>query len=94
MPPAIGGFCGLIAVYAVLFNSLGFLLASLVFLVAGFKFLDRGGWVRTVLLAVLSLVLIYIAFRLIFQVILPSGILPESQILAFITGMFSKGAAQ
>lgn len=92
VPPAVGGFCGLIAVYAILFNSLGFLLASLLFLIAGFKFLDRRGWARTVLLALLSLVLVYIAFRLIFQVILPAGILPEGEILAFFSKVFSRGA--
>lgn len=94
VPPAIGIFCGLIAVYAVMFDRLGFLLASFVFLLVGFKYLDRRGWVRTVFLALLSLALVYIAFRVIFQVILPAGILPEGEILAFIGNLFSGGAEQ
>lgn len=93
LSPTVGGFCGLIALYAVLFDSLGFLLASLMFLLAGFKVLDRRGWGRTVLLALVSLALVYIAFRLVFQVILPTGPLPESQILAWIGGLFSTGEA-
>tara|TARA_B100001146_G_C15957346_1_gene338196 strand:+ start:87 stop:605 length:519 start_codon:yes stop_codon:yes gene_type:complete len=94
VPPVISGFCGLIAVYAVLLDRLGFLLASFLFLLAGFRFLHRGGWLRSLLLTIVSLVAVYIAFRVVFQVILPDGILLESQIRAAIARLFAEGAAE
>lgn len=94
MPPVVGAFCGLIAVYAVLFDSLGFLLSSAFFLLAGFKLLHRVSWVRTLLLTIFSLLAVYVVFRLVFQVILPEGIVSEGKILATIGSLLRGGDTQ
>jgi putative tricarboxylic transport membrane protein len=94
MPPLLGIFIGLIAVYAVLFASAGFLIASLVFLTAGFHLLRRRHLAGSILLAIVSLVVVYVVFRLVFKVILPEGIVPEGELVAMIGRLLSGGAAQ
>lgn len=82
---------GLIVVYALLLEPVGFLLSSFLFLMAGMLLLYRGGIVKTLGIVLLTLVLIYVVFRLVFQVVLPEGIIPERQIMAAI-GSFFGGA--
>ncbi|MFS4437686.1 tripartite tricarboxylate transporter TctB family protein [Paracoccaceae bacterium GXU_MW_L88] len=82
-------FTLLVIAYAVALVPLGFILSSFLFLVIGTKMLYRGGWGFTVLLAAGSLAVIYILFRVIFQVILPEGIVPEREILGAIGDLFA-----
>lgn len=84
-------FAGLIVVYVLLLEPVGFLLSSFLFLMAGMLLLYRGGIVKTLGIVLLTLVLIYVVFRLVFQVVLPEGIIPERQIMAAI-GSFFGGA--
>jgi lysylphosphatidylglycerol synthetase-like protein (DUF2156 family) len=88
MPTIVGVFCGLVAVFAVLLESAGFLVAAFVFLLASIMFLHKRGLVRSLLLTVLSVTVVYVVFRLIFQVVLPEGIVPEREILAAIGNLF------
>lgn len=81
-------FLALIVAYALLLEPLGFLIASLLFLVAGMTLLYNGGFKKSLVIAVLVLALIYIVFRLVFQVVLPTGIIPEAQIMAAISDLF------
>lgn len=81
-------FMALILAYALLLEPLGFLLSSFLFLMAGMMLLYRGGIVKTLGIVLLALVLIYIVFRVIFQVILPEGIIPERQIMAALGNLF------
>ncbi|MDO5620268.1 MAG: tripartite tricarboxylate transporter TctB family protein [Paracoccus sp. (in: a-proteobacteria)] len=78
----------LIAAYAVLVVPLGFLPTSLAFLFLSILYLRRGGVLSAFGLAVLSLAVVYVVFRLIFSVLLPAGIVPEGEILAAIRGLF------
>ena len=50
----------------------------------------RGGWLRSGIIALGALILIYVIFRLVFQVVLPEGIVPEREILSG----FSSGASE
>ena len=78
-------------VYALLLSPLGFLPASFLFLFAGMRLLyPRGGWLRSGIIALGALIVIYVIFRLVFQVILPEGIVPEREILSG----FSSGASE
>lgn len=85
-------FVVLMAVYAALIEPLGFLPASLLFLFGGIKFLYKGGWIASALLAAVSLAAIYGLFGIVFQVVLPAGIVPESAWLATLGTLFSTGA--
>jgi putative tricarboxylic transport membrane protein len=88
MPTIVGVFCGLVAVFAVLMESAGFLVSAFIFLLSSIWFLHRRGPLRALLLTLLSITVVYVVFRLIFQVVLPEGIVPEREILAAIGNLF------
>ena len=83
LPPIFGLFLGLVLLYGVALQPIGFLITSFVFLAAAFLLLDRTRRrLRPIGLAALSVIVIYVLFRLLFQVVLPEGIVPERRILA------------
>lgn len=90
LPPAVLVFSLFILAYSVTLKSLGFLLASFLFLLVSIGYLERGRIGRTLLLAVVSIVGVYVVFRLVFQVVLPEGIIPERAILAAIGDFFGR----
>ena len=55
------------------------------------KLLYRGGWIAALVISTLSLALIYILFRIVFQVVLPEGIVPEGQWISAIRDMLNGG---
>lgn len=83
-PSVIVVFAACVAGYAALLDTLGFLPASFLFLFAAIQFLHRRSVAFSVGVALLSLALIYALFRLVFTVVLPEGIIPEREILAWI----------
>lgn len=83
-PPIVGIVMGLIIIYSVMLESLGFLISSFLFLSISIQVLYRKNIVTTVAITLFSLVVVYIIFRLVFQVILPEGIVPEREIMAAI----------
>jgi len=93
-PSVVVIFAGFVVGYAALFDAVGFLPASFLFLFAAIHFLHRGSVGFSALVALGSLFVIYALFRLIFQVVLPEGIVPEREILAWIGNLFSSSEAQ
>jgi putative tricarboxylic transport membrane protein len=91
LPRTIALFTGLVVVYAVALDPLGFLPASLLFLIVGTKLLYRRGWGATILISVLSLAVVYVIFRLVFQVVLPEGVVPEGELIAGVRHLFGGG---
>lgn len=89
LPPAVLVFSLFILAYSITLKSLGFLLASFLFLLVSIWYLERGRIGRTLLLAIVSIVGVYVVFRLVFQVVLPEGIIPERAILAVIGDFFA-----
>lgn len=93
-PTVVVAFAVLIVLYGALLESLGFVLTSLAFLFGGIWLLhQRGPWVA-LFWAVISIILVYVIFRVVFQVVLPEGILPERRFLAIIGDMLWKGPAR
>lgn len=92
LPPVIIVMMLFITGYALLLVPLGFLPTSLLFLVVSILYLRRGGFVFALTVSAGALIAIYIVFRLIFTVLMPSGIVPEAEILAAFGRMF--GGAQ
>lgn len=88
LPPAVIVMMLFITGYALLLVPLGFLPTSLLFLVISILYLRRGGVVFAVGVSLFALIVVYIIFRLIFTVLMPSGIVPEAELLATFGRMF------
>lgn len=74
-PPVLVGFTVAIALYMVLLQPLGFLLASYLFLVASMALLGSRRWGLNLLVSAVALAGIYVVFQTVFAVVLPSGTL-------------------
>ena len=88
LPAPVIGMVVLVALYAVLLKPLGFLPTSFLFLLIAIRFLSRRSLAASAGLSLVSVALIYIVFRLIFTVLMPEGIVPEREIMAWIGGLF------
>lgn len=64
-----------IAAYMFLLERLGFVLSSYLFLVVSMRLLGSRKWVLNIWVSALSLALVYLVFKTIFSVVLPSGTL-------------------
>lgn len=82
-------FLLMIIAYGALLEPLGFLLSSFLFLIGGMTLLRAGSLPKILGLVVLCLVVIYVLFRLTFQVVLPQGIVPEAAIISAISDLFA-----
>ena len=88
LPPAVIVMMLFIAGYALLLVPLGFLPTSLLFLTLSILYLRRGGLIFALGVSAFALLLVYIVFRLIFTVLMPSGIGPEAEMLAAFGQLF------
>ncbi|GAA0225421.1 tripartite tricarboxylate transporter TctB family protein [Marinomonas primoryensis] len=87
-PPIVATIMALILVYSIILESLGFILSSFAFLFISIQFLYRCRILTTLSITLLALVVVYIVFRLVFQVVLPEGIVPEREILSSIKSLW------
>ena len=81
----------LIIAYAVLLVPLGFLPTFFLFLFAMTKALSGRSWFFCLWTSAVTLASIYVVFRLVFAVLMPEGIVPEGQIIAWFGSLFSGG---
>lgn len=79
----------LILAYALALKPLGFLPTSFVFLAVMIRYLSGGSVLRAIGLSLLIVALVYAIFRLVFTVLMPPGIVPEGEILAFVRNLLS-----
>lgn len=82
---------GFLFVYAFLLKPLGFLPTSALFLIASIKILSRRSWVFSIGIGLFSLLVIYLIFRIVFTVLMPAGIVPEGEVLAWFRSFFAGG---
>ncbi|MDU9002319.1 tripartite tricarboxylate transporter TctB family protein [Sedimentitalea todarodis] len=94
LPLTVVLFTVLLVIYGVLLKPLGFLPTSALFLVVAIKVLARRGWGWTILISLGSLLLIWLIFRIVFSVLMPSGIVPEAEFIQIFRVMFSGGATK
>lgn len=92
LPGMVILFVGLLIAFGLLLRPLGFVPTAALFLVVAIKVLARRGWGYTLTVALGSLVLIWIIFRVVFTVLLPAGILPEAEFIQFFRTLLSGGA--
>lgn len=88
LPPIVSIMIAIIFIFGIVLDTLGFIISALLFLIISIQFLHQKGLVRSILLSLLALTVIYIVFRLVFSVILPEGIIPEREIMAWIGSLF------
>ena len=91
VPPVVMVFTALVIGYSLLLDVLGFLPTSLLFLIVAIHFLHRGSLIVNGLIALVALMVIYVVFRLVFTVVLPEGIVPEREILAWLERLIQGG---
>ncbi|AUH35394.1 tripartite tricarboxylate transporter TctB family protein [Paracoccus tegillarcae] len=92
LPPVLIVMALLLLAFGVLLRPLGFLPTAALFLTVAIKMLWRQNWGRTLAVALGSLLLIYVIFRIIFTVLMPSGVFPEAEMLQFFRNLFGGGA--
>ena len=93
-PAVVIVFAGFVLGYAALLDTLGFLPASFLFLFAAIQFLHRGSVLFSFVVTLGSLIAIYAVFRLIFTVVLPEGVVPEREIMAWIEALLTGAEAK
>lgn len=81
----------MVGAYALLLKPLGFLPTSFLFVAILIRVLGGQGIVFCAMVSASSILLIYIVFRVIFNVIMPEGIVPEREILAFFGRLWPAG---
>ena len=91
LPPRIAIVTLLLIAYAVALKPVGFLPTSAAFLVLTIKFLSGRSWGFSVGVGLVSLVAIYLIFRIVFTVLMPAGIVPEGEMLAWVRNLISGG---
>ncbi|MDP3339571.1 tripartite tricarboxylate transporter TctB family protein [Frigidibacter sp.] len=79
----------MITAYALLLKPLGFVPTSFVFLAVMIRYLARCTLPRALLLSVVIVAVIYLVFRLVFTVLMPAGIVPEAEIIAWVKALFA-----
>lgn len=93
LPVLVIIFIGFLLIFGAMLKPVGFLPASALFLIVSIKVLSRKGWRYTLCVALGSLVVIWLVFRIVFTVLLPAGIVPEAEFIQMFRNLFSGGAS-
>ncbi|GEM_PF-416856 len=93
LPVTVILFAALLIAYGVLLRPLGFLPTSALFLIVAIKVLARRGWFWTIGISLGSLVVIWLIFRIVFSVLMPSGVVPEAEFIQFFRNLTAGGGA-
>ena len=89
LPGIVILFAIFLIAFGVLLKPLGFLPTSALFLTAAIKILSGRNWAWTLTVALGSLVLIWLIFRIVFTVLMPAGIVPEAELLQIFRTLFN-----
>lgn len=89
LPLRVIVFIALLVAYGISLKPVGFLPVTAVFLVVAIRFLDKRGIGFALATGLLSLVLIWMVFRLVFTVLMPPGIFPEAELVQFFRNLFA-----
>jgi putative tricarboxylic transport membrane protein len=93
LPGQVVLIVGMLVGYALLLRPLGFLPTSALFLLVAIKLLSRGSWWRATWISVVSVLAIWVIFRLVFTVLMPQGIVPEGQIVQVLRDLLAATTA-
>ena len=92
LPKTVIIFAGLLVAYGLALKPLGFLPTSAAFLIAAIKILSGRGWLWVVTVALSSLLVIWLIFRIVFTVLMPAGVVPEAEIIQVFRNLMQGGA--
>jgi hypothetical protein len=73
LPRDVAAIGVLVLGYMAVLEAVGFITASLLFLLLAIAWLQRGGWLRAALVSAAAVGIVWVVFRLAFRVILPAG---------------------
>lgn len=93
LPMTVLIFAGFLVIFGLLLKPLGFLRTAALFLIAAIRLLSGWGWPRSILTALGALAVIWIVFRVIFTVLLPSGVVPEAEFIQLFRNLLSGGGS-
>ncbi|WP_407495919.1 tripartite tricarboxylate transporter TctB family protein [Pseudooceanicola sp. MF1-13] len=79
----------LLVAYGFLLVPLGFLPTSALFLIITIKLLGKRSWGWTIGIALASLLVIWLIFRIVFTVLIPAGIVPEAEFIQAIRNLMA-----
>lgn len=91
LPRVVLIFLPLLVGYGILLRPLGFLPVSALFLSLAIKLLSGRGWLWVLSVALSSLLVIWLVFRILFSVLIPAGIIPEAEIIQFFRNLIQSG---
>lgn len=94
LPGLVIVFALFLVAYGAVLQTLGFLPTSALFLIAGIRILAKRGWIWTLGVALGSLLVIWLIFRIVFSVLMPAGIVPEAEILQIFRDLTAGRTAQ
>ena len=89
LPPRILVMMVMVVVFSLTIENVGFLISSFVLLTLSFFIYYKRNVLLAMCISIAALIVVYIIFRLVFLVILPEGIIPESEILAYFSDLLS-----
>jgi putative tricarboxylic transport membrane protein len=89
LPPPVIVTILAIAAYAMTLKPLGFLPTSFLFLTGLIGFLAGGTYLRAAMQSVLIVAVIYLVFRIVFTVLMPPGVVPEAEVIAWVKSLFA-----
>ena len=89
LPPSVLVTIVAIIAYALALQPLGFLPTSFLFLWGMMRYLTRRSVVWSAIVALGTIAMVYLIFRLIFSVLMPEGIVPEGEIIAWLKRLFA-----
>lgn len=93
LPVTVIIFAFFLVAFGILLKPLGFLPTSALFLIATIKILSKRSWVWSVSIALSSLFVIWLIFRIVFSVLMPAGIFPEAELIQFFRSLTQGGAS-
>ena len=91
LPVMVMLFAALLIAYGLLLRPLGFLPTSGLFLIVAIKVLARRGWFWTIGISLGSLIGIWLIFRIVFPVLMPSGVVPEAEFIQLFRNLTAGG---
>lgn len=93
LPVLVIVFVVFLIIFGAMLKPVGFLPSAALFLIIAIKVLARKGWGHTLLVALGSLAIIWLVFRVVFTVLLPAGIVPEAEFIQLFRNLLSGGAS-
>ncbi|PLW77520.1 tripartite tricarboxylate transporter TctB family protein [Cohaesibacter celericrescens] len=89
LPTVVVLFFGFLIAFGILLKPLGFLPTAALFLVIAIKVLSRRSWIFSFSVGLGSLLVVWLLFRIVFTVLLPSGIVPEAEFIQLFRELFA-----